>query len=213
MTKTKNKPKKDPCQSDCKAEPAEKALAKLKKGNKKRDCANNQLRLTSKKPGQCPFAVILSCADSRIIPERIFNVKEGQLFVVRVAGNVVNTDIIASIEFAVANLNTKLIVILGHEECGAVKETINITKHPLENKCGLSPNLNALLARIRPAVVEVGDFSKLDKVIKTNAVLNTHLLPEQSSIIRNAEGVKIVPAVTSLDGDVTFYENKAWPKA
>ena len=87
---------------------------------------------------QEPFAVVLSCADSRVVPELIFGCGIGQIFVVRVAGNIGNVESIASIEYAVANLPVKAIIVLGHEDCGAVKAAMGTED--------LGHNLNELLA-------------------------------------------------------------------
>lgn len=97
--------------------------------------------------GQSPFAVVLSCADSRIPPEIIFNVGLGELFIVRTAGQVTDKAVLASIEYAVEHLHVPLLVVMGHESCGAVKAA-------LETKPGapsMGPNLDALVAAIRPA--------------------------------------------------------------
>ena len=75
--------------------------------------------------GQQPFAIVLSCADSRVVPEMIFDCNIGELFVVRVAGNIANASSIASIEYAVAHLKCKMILVLGHESCGAVTAAVN----------------------------------------------------------------------------------------
>ena len=105
---------------------AEKALAKLKAGNKNfvADKLDGKLQNSSRRGeltgGQNPFAIILSCADSRVVPELAFDSGLGEIFVIRVAGNVANTSSIASIEYAVAHLGVNLIVVLGHESCGAV---------------------------------------------------------------------------------------------
>jgi len=103
---------------------AEKALEKLKAGNKNfvSDKLEGNLqdaaRRKSLASGQNPYAIILSCADSRVVPELAFDSGLGEIFVIRVAGNVANTSTTASIEYAVAHLGVKLIVVLGHESCG-----------------------------------------------------------------------------------------------
>ncbi|MCX7992813.1 MAG: hypothetical protein N2651_03990 [Fimbriimonadales bacterium] len=94
--------------------------------------------------GQKPFAVVVACADSRVPPELIFNQGLGQLFVVRVAGNIVNEENLASIEYAVEHLKTPLIVVLGHSHCGAVKAAVS-GKH-------LDGYLSHLIAHIEPVV-------------------------------------------------------------
>ena len=96
--------------------------------------------------GQHPFAVIVSCSDSRVPPEVVFDQGLGDLFVIRTAGEVVDDIAIASIEYAVEHLGTKLIVVMGHQKCGAVDAAIKGKK--------LTPSLNKLMAAIAPAVVE-----------------------------------------------------------
>jgi carbonic anhydrase len=96
--------------------------------------------------GQAPSAAILACMDSRVAPELVFDQRLGDIFTVRIAGNFVNTDILGSLEYATQVAGAKLIVVLGHTECGAVKGAID------DVKLG---NLTATLANIRPAVLEV----------------------------------------------------------
>ena len=103
----------------------EEALSKLKEGNE--SYIEDREHVGTEKPirnelviGQARFAIVLSCADSRVIPESVFNANAGEIFVCRVAGNIANASTIASIEYAVANIGTKLIVVMGHQSCGAV---------------------------------------------------------------------------------------------
>lgn len=145
------------------------------------------------KPGQSPYAAILSCADSRVIPERIFSAGEGELFVVRVAGNIANTSSIASLEYAVHVLGVRIIVVLGHEGCGAVKSAID------QSKCRLDfgANLNDLLAHIVPAInvppPETGDpcsgskkpVNDLETGVRNNAKHSAEQLLVQSEILQH----------------------------
>ena len=111
---------------------AQEALQRLKDGNHRfvkeqwEGKFNDSKRRNSLVDGQSPYAIVLSCADSRVVPELAFDTGLGELFVIRVAGNVANTESIASIEYAVAHLNTKLIMILGHQNCGAVTAAMAI---------------------------------------------------------------------------------------
>lgn len=152
--------------------------------------------------GQAPWAIVLSCADSRVVPEMAFDTGMGELFVIRVAGNVANTESTASIEYAVAHLGTPLIVVLGHQSCGAVTAAIQGGDN--------GPNLNALLGQITPAV-KASESSMVDDVVKVNASLTAQRLIDDSVIIRDAVAagnVRIVPAFYALDGgEVTFLEN------
>ena len=138
--------------------------------------SNSDLRnsLTS---GQEPFAIILSCADSRVVPEMIFDCNIGELFVVRVAGNIANQSSTASIEYAVAHLKCKMIVVLGHESCGAVTAAVQGGDN--------GPNLNHLCSHISEAV-NMGKGKELSEVIKINAANNANELVNSSSIISDA---------------------------
>ena len=127
--------------------------------------------------GQQPFAIVLSCADSRVVPEMIFDCNIGELFVVRVAGNIANKSSIASIEYAVAHLNCKMILVLGHESCGAVTAAVNGGDN--------GPNLNHLTDHIANAV-QVGQGKELVDVIKINAADNAKALASNSQIIGDA---------------------------
>lgn len=150
--------------------------------------------------GQDPFAIILSCADSRVVPELAFDAGLGELFVVRVAGNVANTSSIASIEYAVANIGSKVIVVLGHQSCGAVTAAINGGDNGY--------NLNHLLSHITPALAATDENSSVADIVKRNAEIAAGELFNRSNIIKNAVDngdLKIVPAYYNLDtGKVDF---------
>ena len=109
----------------------EEALAKLKKGNEAYITAETssgnvspELRSSTCVNGQKPYAVIVTCADSRVVPEHIFSAGIGELFVIRVAGNVIDDVVLGSIEYAADHLNTPLVVVMGHTHCGAVGAAI-----------------------------------------------------------------------------------------
>lgn len=151
---------------------------------------------------QHPFAIILGCADSRVIPELIFDRGMGDLFVIRLAGNIADDAVIASIEYAIEHLGTQLVIVLGHENCGAVKAAVN---H--ETSAG---KINSLLYYIEPALkcVFSSTDSLLEKVIKTHA---RHMV----DLIRCAEPIltiecqkgnlTVLPAYYSLStGKVDF---------
>lgn len=136
---------------------------------------------------QEPFAAVLSCADSRVPVEFVFDQSIGQLFVVRVAGNITTPEITASLEYGVAVLGVNVLMVLGHGNCGAVKATI-------EGKA-VPGQISALYAPIRPAVDAAGP--DLDAVIDANARIQAALLSEASPIIAAAikDGkLKVVPA-------------------
>ena len=150
--------------------------------------------------GQQPHTIVLSCADSRVVPEHAFDAGLGELFVLRVAGNVANTSTIASIEYAVAHCGSKLIVVLGHQSCGAVTAAIGGGDN--------GHNLNHLLAHIAPAIASAPDGASVNDVVKVNAEKTVLELSSRSKIIGDAVAsgdVKIVPAYYNLDsGKVDF---------
>jgi len=139
--------------------------------------------------GQRPFAVILTCSDSRSPVELIFDQGVGDLFVVRVAGNVVAPSLLASIEFAVANFGSPLILVLGHTLCGAVKATIQHAHDPHQPLP--SSHLEELVGRIRPAVESVegrpdpSSAEFLKRATSQNIRRSMTLIQEQSKIVRD----------------------------
>ena len=178
----------------------EKIINRLKEGNKqfvKDRLSQENIDKSTRKSlvkGQDPFAIILSCADSRVIPELIFDTGLGELFVVRVAGNVANTSSIASMEYSVANLKTQVLIVLGHQNCGAVTAAVKGGDNGY--------NLNHLLAHILPALDATSDDASVDEVIRKNAKLTVKELTKRSDIIASAvesEKLKIVPAYYNLE--------------
>lgn len=150
--------------------------------------------------GQEPHTIVLSCADSRVVPELAFDAGLGELFVCRVAGNIANSSTIASIEYAVAHCGSKVIVVLGHQSCGAVTAAVAGGDNGY--------NLNHLLSHITPAIAASPEGAPINDVVKKNAALTAAELKSRSSIIGsavNAGTVKIVPAYYNLDsGKVDF---------
>ena len=180
------------------------ALDRLMKGNaryiegvsKRHDFRHEREALSS---GQNPFAAILSCADSRIAPEYCFDTARGDLFVCRVAGNFASDEIVASLEYAVQILNTPLIVVLGHDSCGAVDATIKSVK----GGTTLPGHLPSLVAAIKPAVDAVqgqsGDM--LANAIRSNVMLNVDKLKSTAPILKSFaddKKIKIVGGVYEL---------------
>ena len=182
-------------------------LTRLSKGNSRfvTDQLNGNLQDNTRRKsllnGQKPFATVLGCADSRIVPELIFDTGLGELFVVRVAGNVANSSSIASIEYAVAHLNTKVIVVLGHQDCGAVTAALKGGDN--------GHNLNRLLSHLTPAIAASAKMATVNDVAKINVELTANELITKSEIIKNAVDngdVKVVPAYYNLDsGRVDFF--------
>lgn len=154
----------------------EAAMARLVAGNERYASGfsahpNNDLaRRGVVAKGQSPFAVILTCADSRVAPELIFDQGLGDLFVIRVAGNVVDDAVLASIEYAAIHLGTSLVMALGHERCGAISATIDA----LEGRgspADVGTKIGALAALIAPAVraIPPGTVDKVDAAVSINA--------------------------------------------
>lgn len=178
------------------------ALSKLMEGNQRfvtnRRLNPNQdsVRIRQVATGQAPFAAILSCADSRVAPEIVFDQGIGDLFVVRVAGNIAITEDIASEEFAVGVLKAPLLVVLGHERCGAVQAA-------LETATELPGVIESLVYAIRPAVTasEGKSGDRLTNAIKENVRLQVQRLQTSSVIAKAvAEGkLKVVGAYYDLD--------------
>ena len=162
------------------------ALDRLTKGNGRyirgiglrHDFAHEREALST---GQNPFAAILSCADSRIAPELCFDTARGDLFVCRVAGNFASDEMVASLEYAVAVLKTPLIMVLGHEACGAVDATIK----SLKDGTTLPGHLPSLVAALKPAVDAVqgqsGDL--LANATRRNVTLNVDKLKNAAPIL------------------------------
>ena len=183
------------------------ALKRLKDGNERftQDLLNTENsdngRRTELVGGQHPYAIILSCADSRVVPELAFDTGLGELFTIRVAGNVANSSTLASIEYAVAHLGTNLIVVMGHESCGAVTAAINGGDNGY--------NLNHLLAHIVPAINASEDQS-INAIVKKNAAMTASDILSRSPIIQaenDRRELKIISAYYNLgSGKVDFMD-------
>jgi carbonic anhydrase len=187
-----------------------KALDTLKAGNK-RFLAGKSVqkgmpaKVKATKDGQYPFAAVLSCMDSRVPTEIVFDQSIGDLFSIRVAGNVVNADNLGSMEYAVKVVGIKLIVVMGHTSCGAVKGAID------DVKVG---NLTELLAKIQPAVKASGpgtskDHAYVDKVGEQNVRESMKEIKAKSSVLKEAidsGAIGLVGGMYDLEtGTVTFY--------
>ncbi len=152
--------------------------------------------------GQKPYAIILSCSDSRVPPEIIFDKGLGEIFVVRVAGNIPDPVVLGSIEYAAEHFGSPLIVVLGHKRCGAVIASVNAKGHP-------HGNIGAIIERIAPAVKKARKDAKgatnadlVELAIDNNIKLVAKSLVNQSPVIRSlVDGgkVKIVSAKYDLD--------------
>jgi carbonic anhydrase len=181
--------------------PADKALALLREGNQRYmahrethpDATPERRHDLSK--GQNPYAIILGCADSRVPPELIFDAGLGDLFVIREAGNVVDTVVIGSVEYAVEHLGTKLIVVLGHEQCGAVTAAVKHSK---------DAHITSIVKLINPAVnasaKQPGD--PVQNCVVANAKQSARILSESNPILAKAiasGGLKVVAAEYRLE--------------
>jgi carbonic anhydrase len=187
------------------------ALARLMKGNeryvegvaRRHDFRHEREALTK---GQNPYAGVLSCADSRIAPEYAFDAGRGDLFVCRVAGNLVNDDVVASLEYAVSVLNTPLIMVLGHQACGAVDAAIKSIKDGTTLPGHLPSLVTALAPAVKAALDQPGDT--LDNAIRQNVVLTVAGIKAATPILSKAvedNKLRVVGAVYDLsDGRVTL---------
>ena len=185
-------------------------LEKLRAGNKRfveQKLSDKALaeRRAATANGQQPYAIILACADSRVAPELVFDETIGDLFVIRVAGNVVDPDILGSIEYAVEHLGPRLIVVLGHEKCGAVTAAIS--------KDALHGNLDELIHKIDAGKDLPADASKaLPEAVKHNAIHQAQQMLSKSEPIKkavDAHEVQIEAAVYDLDsGQVKWLGSK-----
>ena len=129
---------------------------------------------------QKPFAILLGCSDSRVPAEIVFHQGLGDLFVIRVAGNIVAPSQVGSVEFAAARYGTKLVVVLGHSQCGAIAATLEAMQRPTENQ---SQNLRSIVDRIRPSV---------------EALLQTELRHDQDALTRHAVRANVRASVDHL---------------
>lgn len=193
------------------------ALQFLKEGNH-RFISNLKLnrnllqQVNETKEGQWPFAVVLSCIDSRTSAELIFDQGLGDIFSVRIAGNVINDDILGSMEFACKVAGSKLIVVLGHTKCGAIKGACNHVE---------MGNLTGLLKKVAPAIENVkkkngqedpGNPDYIEKVAHENVLYNMQEIFRRSSILQQLyeEGkIGIAAGMYQVEtGEVTFIEEK-----
>lgn len=195
------------------------ALERLREGNNRfvnkvrcLDVLAGTARREDHLEGQSPFAIILSCSDSRVPAEMIFDCGLGHLFVVRVAGNIVAPSLVGSVEFAAAKFGTQLVVVMGHSCCGAIDATIDALAH---KQTAPSENIRDIVERISPSIVGLVE-EKLPReelvrrAIRANVRASTNHLRHSSRILeeRIAEGkLRVVGAEYSLEtGRVDFFE-------
>jgi carbonic anhydrase len=203
----------DPAHSDQPSVAPAEAIFKLKEGNGRYTSGNLQHpgqtaeRRTELAKTQHPFAAIVSCSDSRVPPEIVFDQGLGDLFIVRVAGNVINDEGLGSIEYSVDHLGTRLIVVLGHQRCGAVQAT----KETIAAKGKAPGHIESLVTAIKPAV-ETTAKDDLDATIKANVKNVVQALRSSTPILKakvDSGEVKVIGGYYSLDtGAVTFLDEK-----
>ena len=200
---------------------AEKALALLQEGNRRfvsdisnRDAITSRARRLELAASQEPFAAILGCSDSRVPVEIVFDQGLGDLFVIRVAGNIVAPSLIGSVEFAAEQFGTRLVVVLGHTQCGAIEATLQQLRRPMENQ---SRNLHSIVDLIRPSVEGLlatdlrHDLRALaHEAVRANIRASVRHLRHGSSIIEQLikkAGLMVVGAEYSLEtGVVDFFD-------
>jgi carbonic anhydrase len=197
---------------------AEQALERLRAGNRRfvagvagAGILAAVTRRTELGDAQWPFAIVLGCSDSRVPVEIVFDQGVGDLFVIRVAGNVVAPSLIGSVEFAAARFGTRLVVVLGHSSCGAIQATLEQMRRPVDLQ---SPNLRSIVERIRPGLVELvagspGDEDELlQQAVRANIRASVQQLRHGSRIIESLidqEGLRVVGARYSLATGVVDY--------
>jgi carbonic anhydrase len=204
---------------------AREALKLLKEGNKRfvagrgRDAPIGQTRRAELTERQEPFAIVLGCSDSRVPAELVFDQGLGDLFVIRVAGNIVAPSQIGSVEFAAERFQTRLVVVLGHSGCGAVIATLDELNQPAEKQ---SRNLRAIVDRVRPSVqpllstgLQHNPAELLSAAVRANVRASASHLRHGSDILEGLierHGLLVVGAEYSLEtGVVEFFDGASGP--
>jgi carbonic anhydrase len=199
---------------------AKEALERLREGNRRflsgvrSDDLTSQTRRNALVSGQEPFATILGCSDSRVPAEIIFDQGFGDLFVIRVAGNIVAPSQVGSVEFAAARFGTRLVVVLGHSRCGAVLATLEEIQQPTENQ---SRNLRSIVDRVRPSVeallatdLRLDPGSLVREAVRANIRVSANHLRHGSEVLEQMvrkDGLLVVGAEYSLEtGTVDFFD-------
>jgi carbonic anhydrase len=198
---------------------AREALARLKDGNRRFAADAPALSaVTRKRPDlsapQQPFAIVLGCSDSRVPAEIVFDQGLGDLFVIRVAGNIVAPSQVGSVEFAAERFGTRLVVVLGHSQCGAILATIEELQRPSETQ---SRNLRSIVDRVRPSVEALLDANSghdadalVRRAVRANIRASANHLRHGSAVLEHlitSEGLLVVGAEYSLEtGVVDFFD-------
>ena len=201
--------------------PAREALQRLREGNQRfvsnvrsHESLASEARRAEVAGGQEPFAIILGCSDSRVPAEIVFDQGLGDLFVIRVAGNIVAPSQIGSVEFAAERFGTRLVVVLGHSQCGAILATIEELRRPTTNQ---SRNLHSIVDRVRPAVEPLLTTERqrdpealVRDAVRANVRISANHLRHGSEILERLiqrDGLAVVGAEYSLEtGVVEFFD-------
>jgi carbonic anhydrase len=197
------------------------ALTRLREGNlrfashiRASDAVLRPTRPADLAAEQRPFAIVLGCSDSRVPAEIVFDQGLGDLFVIRVAGNIVAPSQVGSVEFAAARYGTRLVVVLGHSRCGAILATLEELRRPTENQ---SRNLRAIVDRIRPSVegllatgLKEDGATLVEQAVRANIRASADHLRHGSQLLEQLiqdEGLLVVGAEYSLEtGVVEFFD-------
>lgn len=201
---------------------APEALERLRLGNQRfvsevRSTDIIQARRIDAALGQEPFAIILGCSDSRVPAEIVFDQGLGDLFVIRVAGNIVASSQVGSVEFAASRYGPRLVVVLGHSQCGAIEATIEELSQATENQ---SRNLRSIVDRVRPSVEALlstelrhDPVELVRQAVRANIRASVNQLRHGSDVLENLiqnNGLRVVGAEYSLaSGLVEFFEGMA----
>jgi carbonic anhydrase len=171
--------------------PAAEALARLRQGNlryaanRRSNASVSPTRRAELTESQEPFAIVLGCSDSRVPAEIVFDQGLGDLFVIRVAGNIVAASQIGSVEFAAARFSTRLVVVLGHSQCGAVLATVDALEQPDSNQ---SRNLRSIVDLIRPSVEPLrATHLRNDRVALVNRAVRANILASVNRLRHGSE--------------------------
>jgi carbonic anhydrase len=197
------------------------ALGRLREGNRRFAAdqpvgrvLSNQMRRAELVNGQAPFAIVLGCSDSRVPAELVFDQGFGDLFVIRVAGNIVAPSQVGSVEFAASRFGTRLVVVMGHSQCGAIIATLDELQGRATNQ---SRNLRSIVDRVRPplqTLLSSGPTERPDAIlrdaVRANVRASTNHLRHGSELLEHlieADGLLVVGAEYSLEtGVVDFFD-------
>jgi carbonic anhydrase len=205
---------------------AQEALDRLREGNRRfvdnarMGDLSTQARRHELATRQAPFAIILGCSDSRVPAELVFDQGLGDLFVIRVAGNIVASSQVGSVEFGAARFGTRLVVVLGHSQCGAILATLEELQQPTDRQSHL---LHSIVSRVRPHVQALlatemrhDPPALVQHAVRANIQASVDHLRHGSGILEELiekNGLMIVGAEYALEtGVVDFFDERPWPQ-